>query len=118
MQNKNSSSKVNSKMLGMGAAAVVGAGLAVTAAAVLRDEKNRKKIGQAVSKAKQKAGEYLDTLDTSMQNARENVKDAAANVRDEAAELVDTTKQKSRQIAKSADRAADKAADKVKDKTK
>ena len=42
---------------------VVGAGIAVAGAAVLRNEKNRAKLKEAVANAKNRVNDYLDEVD-------------------------------------------------------
>ncbi len=109
MQTKKTSPNMNGTMLGLGAAAVVGAGLAVTAAAVLKDENNRKKIGKAVTNVKNKAGEYLDNLDAKMQSAKDQASASAKELSKDAKNLAENATRR-------AQNAADKAADKVKER--
>lgn len=96
-QNK---SDVSTKVAVAGVAGAVLGGVAVAAATILSDDKNRKKVGSALNDVKDRARDYIEDkadevdVDGKIDDASNKAKDASGKAKDKAKEVADEATKK------------------------
>lgn len=73
-------------------AAIVGAGIAVAGAVVLKDKKNREKVKQVLTNVKDQAVGYVEDIQKQAEDKKEQIKEKLVEGEEKVEKLVSATK--------------------------